>query len=330
MKVLVTGGAGYIGSHVVYELIEQGYSVVIADNLSTGFYSNIHPLASFYEVDLRSKKDLVYLFEKEKNINAIMHFAGSIVVPESVYKPIEYFDNNVYSVQVLLEVANMFNVKTFIFSSTAAVYGEPQNTPIFEDDSKEPINPYGESKLAAEMLIKSWAKAYGGEYVIFRYFNVAGANKNGLIGIKGNKLTHLVPVVVDAAIEQKTMNIFGTDYQTKDGTCIRDFVHVVDLAQAHIMGLQWSLKNKKSEIFNLGSSTGYSVMEVYKQAKESLGLSINANFSPKRKGDPAILLASTKKVNDILNWKPKFSLDKIIKSEYDFRTNWLFKNKKTN
>lgn len=323
MKVLVTGGAGYIGSHTAYELIDKGYEVVIVDNLSKGFESNVHPKASFYKVDLRDEEELIKVFEKEKNIEAVMHFAGYIVVPESVSQPLEYFNNNVYSVEILLKVMNKFNVKNIVFSSTAAVYGEPKKIPINEDDEKKPINPYGESKLAAEALIRGWSTAYNGKYVILRYFNVAGTNTNGKIGIKGAILTHLVPVVIDAALNPNiTMKIFGNDYPTKDGSCVRDFVHVVDLAEAHIEGLEWSIKNNKSEIFNLGSSTGYSVLEVVSQTQKSLNIDVKSKIENRRDGDPAILLASTKKIEKILNWKIKKSLDEIIKSEYNFRKVW--------
>lgn len=321
MKILVTGGAGYIGSHAVYELIEQGYEVVIVDNLEKGFISNIHPQAKFYKVDLRNKEKLNDVFKQEKDIKSVMHFAGSIVVPESVQKPLEYFNNNVYSVQILLEIMNLYNVTNFVFSSTAAVYGEPKKVPIEEDDIKEPINPYGQSKFTAELLIQSWAKAYNGNYVIFRYFNVAGAHSSRKIGIKGKSLTHLVPLVIDTALdaENRVLNIYGNNYPTKDGTCIRDFVHVVDLVQAHILGLEWSIKNNKSNIFNIGSSSGYSVLEVYNQTIKTLNLKIKHQMCKKRDGDPAVLLASTKKIKEHLSWEPKKTLDEIIKTEYDFR-----------
>lgn len=323
MKILVTGGAGYIGSHTTYELIDKGYDVVVVDNLSKGFKSNVHPKATFYKVDLRDEKELIKVFEKEKDIKAVMHFAGYIVVPESVSKPLEYFDNNFHSVEILLKVMNVFDIKHFVFSSTAAVYGEPKKIPILETDEKSPINPYGNSKLAAEYLIKDWANAYGTNYVIFRYFNVAGTNKNGKIGIKGQVLTHLVPIVIDAALDtSKTMNVYGNDYETRDGSCIRDFVHVVDLAQAHILGLEWSIKNKKSDIFNIGSSTGFSVLEVLSQAKKSLNINIKSKIVGRRDGDPATLLASTAKIEFILKWKPKKSLDDIIKTEFNFRKKW--------
>ncbi|MGL6125115.1 MAG: UDP-glucose 4-epimerase GalE [Metamycoplasmataceae bacterium] len=319
MKILVTGGAGYIGSHAVYALIEKGYEVIIIDNLSKGFKTNIHKDAIFYDTDIRDEKSLRMIFNNHKDILGIMHFAGLIVVPESVLKPLEYFNNNTYSVEVILRVASEFNVKHFIFSSTAAVYGEPKNIPVSETDTKEPINPYGESKLAAEAIIRSWAKAENAYYVIFRYFNVAGAHKNGEIGVKSANPTHLLPCIIQSAIEDKTFNIFGTSYDTRDGSCIRDFVHVVDLVNAHILGLEWSIENKNSEIFNLGSGDGYSVLEVLNKSIKILGTNIKSIVLDKRLGDPAKLYANTEKVVKSLNWKPIYSLEDIIQSEYDFR-----------
>lgn len=321
MKILVTGGAGYIGSHAVYSLIEKGYDVVIIDNLSKGFKSNIHPKAIFYNADIRDENGIQEIFKIEKNIKAIMNFAGLIVVPESVIEPLKYFNNNTHGVEVLLKVATKFNIKYFIFSSTAAVYGEPKNVPILETDLKEPINPYGESKLAAEAIIRGWSKATDSNYVIFRYFNVAGAHKSGKIGIKGNSLTHLLPCVIESAINNKTFKVMGTNYETKDGSCIRDFVHVVDLVEAHIIGLEWSIKNKKSDIFNLGSGNGYSVLEVLNKSIATLKINIPNEISSRRNGDPAKLFADTKKVRSILKWETKYSLEQMIQTEYDFRKN---------
>ena len=325
MKVLVTGGAGYIGSHAVEELIAQGYQVVVIDNLTTGFQSNVHPEAKYYEVDLRNETALYDVFATEKNIGAIMHFAGAIVVSESVAEPLKYYDNNVHAVQVLLSVARAFKIKYFIFSSTAAVYGEPVQIPIKESDPKEPINPYGSSKLAAEWLVQAWAEAYKSHYVIFRYFNVAGAHENGLIGIKNQHLSHLVPVILDAALKNQQFLIYGQDYPTKDGTCIRDFIHVVDLVKAHILGLEWALKNQQSEIFNLGSATGYSVWEVYQTAQEVLNQNIKHLAVKRRPGDPTILLANVEKAKEILNWVPNKTLAEIIASEWNFRKQWMAK-----
>ena len=325
MKVLVTGGAGYIGSHAVEELIAQGYQVVVIDNLTTGFQSNVHPEAKYYEVDLRNETALYDVFATEKNIGAIMHFAGAIVVSESVAEPLKYYDNNVHAVQVLLSVARAFKIKYFIFSSTAAVYGEPVQIPIKESDPKEPINPYGSSKLAAEWLVQAWAEAYKSHYVIFRYFNVAGAHENGLIGIKNQHLSHLVPVILDAALKNQQFLIYGQDYPTKDGTCIRDFIHVVDLVKAHILGLEWALKNQQSDIFNLGSATGYSVWEVYQTAQEVLNQNIKHLAVKRRPGDPTILLANVEKAKAILNWVPNKTLTEIIASEWNFRKQWMAK-----
>ena len=322
MKVLVTGGAGYIGSHAVYLLIEKGYDVVIIDNLSKGFESNIHPKAKFYQVDIRNHNEVNKVFESEKDIEVIMHFAGLIVVPESVEKPLEYFDVNTNGVWNLLNIAKNYNVKSFIFSSTAAVYGEPKSIPINEDDEKNPINPYGQSKLAAEYLIQSWAKAFNRQCVIFRYFNVAGAHENGKIGIKGKTLTHLLPLVISSALDlSKTFYIFGNDYETKDGTCIRDFVHVKDLVNAHVLGMEWSLKNNKSDIFNLGTSQGFSVKEVLDKSIETLKININYQIGPRRAGDPGQLFSNNEKATKILHWQPSYSLEEIIKSEYQFRKN---------
>ncbi|MGL4616836.1 MAG: UDP-glucose 4-epimerase GalE [Mycoplasmoidaceae bacterium] len=319
MKVLVTGGAGYIGSHAVYLLIEKGYDVVIIDNMSKGFESNIHPDAKFYKTDIRDEKELEKIFLIEKDISAVIHFAGLIVVPESVLKPLDYFNNNTYGVEILLRICTKFNIKNFVFSSTAAVYGEPKNIPILEDDIKEPINPYGESKLAAEAIIRGWANANNSNYVIFRYFNVAGTHDNGKIGIKSLKPTHLLPCVIKSAIDNQKFIVMGTDYQTKDGSCVRDFVHVVDLVKAHIIGLEWSIKNNKSDIFNLGSGEGYTVLEVLNKAIETLVIKIPYELGLRRKGDPAKLYANTNKVKSILNWKPETSLAKMITTEYNFR-----------
>lgn len=319
MKILVTGGAGYIGSHAVYSLIEKGHDVIIIDNLCTGFKSNIHPKATLYVCDIRDEGALNNIFEKEKNINAIMHFAGLIVVSESVKNPLPYFSNNTHGVEILLKVATKFKVKNFVFSSTAAIYGNPKQSPILETDIKEPINPYGDSKLAAESIIKWWAKSTNSNYIIFRYFNVAGIHENGIIGVKGETVTHLLPCIIKSAIDKSVFTIMGSNYETKDGTCVRDFVHVVDLVEAHIIGLEWIVKNNVSDTFNLGSGNGYSVLEVLKKSIEVLGIEIKNQIGPNRDGDPAILYANTQKIQQILKWKPRYSLNEIILSEYEFR-----------
>lgn len=319
-KILVTGGAGYIGSHAVYKLIEKKYEVVIIDNLTNGDMSNVHPKAKFYKADIRDKENLIKIFEKEKNITAIMNFAGLIIVPESIDKPLEYYDNNTNGVCVLLTVANLFNIKHFIFSSTAAVYGEPKKIPINENDDKKPVNPYGSSKLFAEQAIIDWSKAFNTNYVIFRYFNVAGAHENMEIGIKNSNLTHLLPVIVKSALENKLFSVMGDDYDTRDGSCLRDFVHVNDLVSAHILGMEWSFQKSESGIFNLGSGSGYTVLEVLNKAKEILSNhNIENIIAPRRQGDPSALLAETKKVKEVLNWIPEISLEDMILTEFNFR-----------
>ncbi len=320
MKVVVTGGAGYIGSHAVYALIEKGYEVVIIDNLSRGYKANIHPKAKFYEADLRNVEDIKTIFDKEGKIDGIMHFAGYIVVPESVEKPLMYFNNNVYSVEKLLEAADHANIDHIVFSSTAAVYGEPKVIPIKEGDVKEPVNPYGESKLAAEALIRGWTKARDKNHVIFRYFNVAGTHSSGNIGIRGKGLTHLLPCVIEAAIGKRaTFDVMGTDYETRDGSCIRDFIHVNDLVAAHIKGLEWSIENEESGIFNLGSASGYSVLEVLNEAIQELDINIPNKHTERRQGDPAMLLANIERATNILKWKPTQPLKTMIRTEYNFR-----------
>ncbi len=320
MKVVVTGGAGYIGSHAVFALIEKGHEVVIIDNLSRGYIENVHKKANFYKADIRNVEEIKAIFKKEGKIDGIMHFAGYIIVPESVKKPLMYFNNNTFSVEKLLEAADDANIKHIVFSSTAAVYGETDGNPIKESNIKIPVNPYGESKLAAEALIRSWTNARGTNHVIFRYFNVAGTHPSGKIGIRGKGLTHLLPSVIESALGiRNKFIVMGTDYDTRDGSCIRDFIHVNDLVEAHIKGLEWSIKTNQSNIFNLGSGSGYSVMEVLNTAIDELKIDIPNEMGLRRAGDPAKLLANVKHVDKILGWKTKQSLKVMIKSEYEFR-----------
>jgi len=316
MRVLVVGGAGYIGSHTVYELIKDHQEVIILDNLSSGYMELVHPKAKFYLGDIRNKKDIVEVFKKEQ-IDVIMHFAAKIVVPESVKEPLEYYYNNVEGVRILLEVMNEFNVKKLVFSSTAAVYGEASGV-CLETNETKPINPYGETKLATEKMIEWVANAYGFNYVIFRYFNVAGADESLKIGLMKDQLTHLIPVAIQGILGiRDKLIIYGNNYNTKDGTCIRDYIHVSDLAYAHVLGAHYLKDGGKSEIMNLGSNSGFSVLEVSQAVNEIAPLKYE--IGPRRDGDPAELIASNEKAKKILNWIPKYNLKDIVLSDYNYR-----------
>ena len=326
MKILVTGGAGYIGSHGVYELVRAGHDVIVLDNLSTGNIEAIHKDAKFYEGDQKDEKILDKIFTENK-IDAVMHFSAKLIVPESVEQPIVYFENNVHGVAKLLESMKKHNIKNIVFSSTAAVYGDVKgNKPLVEDLPLAPINPYGQSKLSCEWLIKGAAKAFDMNYVIFRYFNVAGADASGKIGqaTKGREITHLIPVVIEAQSGiRKEMSIFGNDYETKDGTCIRDYIHATDLAKAHVLGVEHAFKGN-SGIFNLGSKNGFSVQEVVDAAEKVIDKKVPYKIADRRQGDPAILVADNSNAKNVLNWKPELSLEEMIKSDNSWRNNKKF------
>lgn len=316
MRVLVVGGAGYIGSHTVYELIKNHQEVIILDNLSSGYMELVHPDATFYQGDIRNKADVIRVFAKEQ-IDVVMHFAAKIVVPESVKEPLEYYYNNVEGVRVLLEVMKEFDVKKIVFSSTAAVYGEASGV-CHEDDPTVPINPYGETKLATEKMIKWVSNAYGFHYVIFRYFNVAGADVSLKIGLMKDQLTHLIPVAIQGIIGLRDhLMIFGDDYPTKDGTCIRDYIHVSDLAYAHVLGAHYLFNGGTSETMNLGSNAGFTVKEVAEAVNAIAPLKVV--IGPRRDGDPAELVASNEKAKRILKWTPKYNLKDIVLSDYLYR-----------
>lgn len=323
MSVLVLGGAGYIGSHAVYQLIDQQSDVVVIDNLQTGHPEAIHPLAKFYEGDIRDIDFMRSVFNKE-SIDAVMHFAASSLVGESMEKPLEYFDNNVYGTQVLLKVMTEFNVKKIVFSSTAATYGEPEFVPITEEMTTNPTNTYGETKLMMEKMMKWCERAYGIQYVALRYFNVAGARESGEIGEDHTPETHLVPIILEAALGKRShITIFGEDYNTSDGTCIRDYVHVEDLIQAHLLALSYLQDGGSSDVFNLGSSQGFSVKEMINAARTVTGKDISVKMGERRAGDPSVLIASSTKANTILGWAPKrTSIDKIIQDAW----NWHVSN----
>lgn len=319
MSILVLGGAGYIGSHTVDRLINQGYSVVVVDNLLTGHRGAVHPEAAFYEGDCRDQFFMREVFEKE-TIEGVVHFAASSLVGESVEKPLKYFNNNVVGMEMLLEVMEEFKVKHIVFSSTAATYGEPEVSPISEDTPTNPKNPYGESKLMMEKMMRWCDNAYGMRYVALRYFNVAGAKSDASIGEDHDPETHLVPIILQVALGQrKHLTIFGDDYNTPDGTCIRDYVQVEDLAMAHILALEYLKAGNDSNVFNLGSNNGYSVKEMLDAAREVTQKDIPAKIGPRRAGDPSTLVASSEKAKDVLGWQPEYTdIKDIIQTAWNW------------
>ncbi|MGI6041856.1 MAG: UDP-glucose 4-epimerase GalE [Candidatus Alectryocaccobium sp.] len=322
MAVLVLGGAGYIGSHTVYELIEAGKEVIVADNLQTGFRAAVHPKAKFYELDIRDKGALDTLFQAEK-IDGVIHFAASSQVGESMKDPLKYYDNNLYGTMVLLKSMVEHDVDKIVFSSTAATYGEPERVPILENDKTNPTNCYGQTKLAMEQMMKWTEQAHGLRYVALRYFNACGAKLTGEIGEAHSPETHLIPLILQVPLGQrKAISIFGDDYPTKDGTCVRDYIHVTDLAQAHILALDYLMAGGSSDVFNLGNGVGFTVKEVIDVARKVTGDEIPAEIAPRRAGDPAQLIASSKKAIDILGWKPEYdSLETIVSSAWNWHKN---------
>ncbi len=317
MTILVLGGAGYIGSHTVYELIDAGEDVVIVDNLQTGHKGALHPKARFYKGDIRDEKFLDDLFNNEK-IDSVIHFAANSLVGESMIDPLKYYDNNLYGTMILLKSMVKNGIEKIVFSSTAATYGEPEKTPIFEKDRTEPTNTYGETKLSMEKMFKWVSKAHGLRYVSLRYFNACGAHVSGKIGEDHSPETHLIPLILQVPNgKREHIGIFGDDYKTPDGTCIRDYIHVTDLAQAHILAVKYLNKGNESDIFNLGNGVGFSVKEVIETARKVTGHPIPAKISKRRAGDPAILIASSDKAKSILGWNPSHnSLDEIIETAW--------------
>lgn len=307
MKVLVTGGAGYIGSHTVKYLLEHGIEVVVVDNLITGHLESLDlDQVSFYPYDIKDVEAMDRVFS-ENDIGAVIHFAASSLVGESMSDPALYYDNNVYGTMKLLESMRKHDVDKIVFSSTAATYGEPSHIPILESDPTLPSNPYGETKLAMEKMMHWYDQAYGIKHISLRYFNAAGAHKTGCIGEAHLTETHLIPLVLQVAngIRERIF-IFGDDYNTKDGSCIRDYIHVVDLAKAHFLAFDYLKKNAQSDVFNLGNGKGYSVKEVIDVARKVTGHPIPASIEKRRAGDPAVLVASSKKVNHVLKWFPDY------------------------
>lgn len=310
--ILVVGGAGYIGSHMVKDLLATGRKVIILDDLSTG-YRDLVTGGCFIEGGLGDAALLDEIFA-DNRIDAVMHFAAFALVGESVVEPLKYYQNNVSATTELLRAMVRHNVKRFIFSSTAAVYGEPLDIPITEEHPCNPTNPYGASKVAVEQMLKDCDAAYGLRYVSLRYFNAAGAHESGQVGERHQPETHLIPLILKVASnENNHIKIFGTDYPTRDGTCIRDYIHVSDLTQAHLLSLEVLMMENNSTIYNLGNSRGYSVREVIELAQKVTGHPIPVVETARRPGDPATLIASSDKIKSELGWKPQYEdLEKIV------------------
>ncbi|CAG8458899.1 393_t:CDS:1 [Ambispora leptoticha] len=320
MKVLVCGGAGYIGSHLIRELLSlPNYEVVILDNLSQGHSGAIPAGLAFEKVDVRDKQKLEQVFSKHQP-DAVMHFCATISVEESVVDPLHYYDNNVTGTIYLLQTMNKYKVKYFIFSSTAAIFGNPEINPIADDASTKPINPYGDTKLTVEKILGWSENAYGIKYACLRYFNACGAHESGEIGEDHDPETHLIPLVLQVVLgKREHIKIYGNDYDTRDGTCIRDYIHVTDLATAHIKALEYLVRENKSQHFNLGSGEGYSVNEVINAAREVTGHPIPAIVHPRRKGDTSILIAGSTRAENILGWTRKYdSIKKIVATAWNY------------
>ena len=325
MKIIVVGGAGYIGSHMVKQLVRAGNDVITLDNLSYG-YRDAVKYGEFVEGDLGDASVLDSLF-KDGDIDAVMHFAGFIQVGESVVKPSMYYLNNVVNTHTLLDAMLRHNIKNFIFSSTAAIFGEPDYTPIDEKHNKQPINPYGHSKLMIEQVLDDYDKAYGLRSTCLRYFNAAGADPEGELGERHDPETHLIPLILQAASgRREDIKVFGDDYETDDGTCVRDYIHINDLCEAHSLALDLMIKNDRSARFNLGNGTGFSVKQVIDVVKQVSGNDFKVTIEPRRDGDPAILVADATLAKKELNWQPKFSdLSEIVKTAWQWETDFLSK-----
>lgn len=319
MAILVLGGAGYIGSHTVYELIEAGRDVVVADNLETGFRAAVHPKAKFYQLDIRDRGALDTLFQAEQ-IEGVIHFAAFSQVGESMSAPLKYYDNNLHGTTVLLQSMMAHGVDKIVFSSTAATYGEPERVPILESDPTVPTNCYGQTKLAMEQMMSWVSRAHGLHYVALRYFNASGAHPSGAIGEAHDPESHLIPIILQVPLGQReAVSIFGDDYPTKDGTCVRDYIHVCDLAQAHILALDHLLAGGDNEVFNLGNGVGFTVKEVIDVARAVTGHPIPAKMTPRRAGDPAQLIASSEKAVRLLGWQPKYNdLNTIVATAWNW------------
>lgn len=310
--ILVAGGAGYIGSHMVALLVKRGYEVVVADNLRTGHWQAVKGARKMYVGDLRDGAFLHQIFTENK-IDGVINFAAFSLVGESVTNPLKYYGNNVEGAVSLLSAMQAHGVDKIVFSSTAAAYGEPEKQPIEEGDRTEPTNPYGATKLAIENMLKWCDGAYGIRYVALRYFNAAGSDTEAGIGEDHEPESHLIPLVMKTALGQRDhIGIFGEGYPTPDGTCVRDYIHVKDLAEAHLLALEYLERGGSSDVFNLGNGTGYSVREIIDTARRVTSKEIKAVAEPRRGGDPSVLIASNKKAAEVLGWKPNRSLEQIV------------------
>lgn len=320
MKVLITGGAGYIGSHTNRFLNEQGINTVVLDDLSDGHEESVI-CGSLVKGDFGDRELLDSLMTTNK-FDAVIHFAAFASVPDSVVRPARYYNNNVTNMQTLLDACVSHDIKHFVFSSSAATFGNPQYVPIDEKHPQMPINPYGTTKLIGEKLLEDYEKAYGLKYCAFRYFCAAGDSKDGLLGEAHNPETHLIPVMIKAAISGKSFSVFGTDYDTRDGSCIRDFIHVIDLAEAHYQGLNYIMEGNPSDCFNLGSGDGFTVLEMIQALREVSGKEVPYVLAERREGDPAVLVASNEKAKSVLGWNPKHSsINEILRDAFNWESN---------
>lgn len=325
MKVLVVGGAGYIGSHMVKHLANAGADVITLDNLSYG-YRDAVKYGEFIAGDLGDPAVLDSVFDN-RSVDAVMHFAAFIQVGESVLKPAMYYRNNVVSTLALLDAMVRHDIEHFIFSSTAAIFGEPEYTPIDESHPKQPINPYGHSKLMVEQILEDYDAAYGLKSTCMRYFNAAGADPDGELGERHVPETHLIPLILQAASGRRDdIKVFGDDYATDDGTCVRDYIHINDLCTAHSLGLERMRQSGSSARYNLGNGNGFSVQQVIDSARKVCGRDIKVRIEPRRAGDPAVLVADASLARSELGWKPQFDdLDTIIETAWSWETGFLCK-----
>ncbi len=315
--ILVTGGAGYIGSHVVKELLRKGHKPIVFDNLQTGHRKAITD-ALFIEGDLSDQERTAQIF-RANSIDAVMHLAGDCLVGESVQSPTKYFNNNVKNGLKLIETIEQFNIRKFVFSSSAAVYGEPREVPISEEHPCAPTNPYGETKWIFEKILQAFSDAGKLDFISLRYFNAAGADPEGGLGEDHSPETHLVPLVIKSALDGSSVPVYGTDYDNPDGTCIRDYIHVTDLARAHILALKKLERKEKSTIYNLGNGNGYSVREVIETVKKVTGRNVRSVDSPRRQGDPGRLVASSEKIRKQLGWNPEYpDLETIVQTAWEW------------